>query len=367
MKFQKASYAFVIVLILFVFMGCDPPPIPEKKPVIRPVVTYKVPAFVEGRVRAFTGTAKAALKTYLSFRVGGKITQVNIDLGDYVKAGKEIASLDASDYKMRVQQQEAELARVEAALIEAKAAYDRIQQLYQKRIVAKAEMDATKAKYDSTMAQKDSVTEALKLSRKQLTYTILRTPITGDISDVMVEAHQVVQAGQAIAAITTRGPIEMEISVPARLIGRIKKGAQASVRFDAFPDNSYQARVKEVSSVASETSTYPVTLKLSNTDNKIKPGMVGEAKFMLKATTGDFRVIVPAEAVVGEPGKKHFVWVVAPETLTVSKQAVTIGNLTSKGLQIKTGVKPGTLIVTRGVNRMEEGMQVRLLESANLN
>jgi multidrug efflux pump subunit AcrA (membrane-fusion protein) len=90
--------------------------------------------------------------------------------------------------------------------------------------------------------------------------------------------------------------------------------------------------------------------------------MVGEAKFMLKATTGDFRVIVPAEAVVGEPGKKYFVWVVTSETLTVAKQAVTIGNLTSDGLQIKAGVEPGMLIVTRGVNRMEEGMQVRLLE-----
>ena len=263
---------------------------------------------------------------------------------------------------MRVQQQEAELARVEAALIEAKAAYDRIQQLYQKRIVAQSEMDATKARYDSTLAQKDSVTEALKLNRKQLTYTILRAPIAGDISDVLVEAHQVVQAGQTIAAITTRGPIEMEISVPARLIGRIVKGARASVRFDALPDNTYPATVKEVSAVASETSTYPVTLNLNNKGNKIKPGMVGEAKFMLKATTGDFRVIVPAEAVVGGPGKKYFVWVVAPETLTVSKLAVTIGNLTSEGLQIKDGIDPGMQVVTRGVNRMEDGMRVRLLE-----
>ncbi len=362
MKSLKASYFLAIVSILFTIIGCDPPPVPEKMPVIRPVVTYKVPDFVKGRVRAFTGTAKAALKTYLSFRVGGEITQVNINLGDYVKGGKEIASLDASDYKMRVQQQEAELARVDAALIEARAAYDRIKQLYQKRIVAKSEMDATKAKYDSTLAQKDSVTEALKLSRKQLTYTKLRAPITGDISDVLVEAHQVVQAGQAIAAITTRGPIEMEISVPARLIGRIQKGAQATVRFDALPDNIFQAAVKEVSAVASETSTYPVTLKLNNKGNRIKPGMVGEAKFMLKATQGDFRVIVPAEAVVGAPGKKYFVWVVAPETLTVSKQAVKIGNLTSEGLQIKAGIEPGTLIVTRGVNRMEDGMQVRLLQ-----
>jgi len=361
-KFYKVSYVVAIILISFTIMGCDPPPVPEKKPVIRPVVTYKVPDFVEGRIRAFTGTAKAALKTYLSFRVGGEITQVNVNLGDYVKAGKEIASLDAADYKMRVQQQEAELARVEAALIQAQAAFDRIKQLYQKRIVAKSEMDATKAKYDSTMAQKDSVTEALKLSRKQLTYTILKAPITGDISDVLIEAHQVVQAGQAIAAITTRGPIEMEISVPARLIGRIKKGARTTVRFDALPDNKYQATVKEVSAVAGETSTYPVTLILNNKGNKIKPGMVGEATFMLKATSGDFRVIVPAEAVVGAPGKEYFVWVVGPETLTVSKQAVTIGNLTSTGLQIKAGIEPGTLIVTRGVNRMEAGMPVRLLE-----
>lgn len=362
MKSYSAPYFFAIVLILFNFIGCDAEPVPEKKPVIRPVVTHEVQDFVAGRVRTFPGTAKAALKTYLSFRVGGEVTQVNVNVGDYVKAGKELARLDASDYQMRTQQQEAELARVEAALVEAKASYDRIHQLYEKKIVTKAEMDATKAKYDSTVAQKDSVAEALKLSRKQLTYTRLYAPITGDISEVLIEAHQVVKAGQAIAAITNRGPLEMDISVPARLISRIKKGAKATVKFDALPDNTYQAVVKEVSTVASETSTFPVNLRLMKTDNKVKPGMVGEAKFMLKATIGDFRVIIPVEAVVGGPGKKNFVWVVAPEAKTVSKQMVTIGNLTSEGLQIKAGIEPGTLIVTRGVNRMEEGMQVRLLE-----
>ena len=335
---------------------------PEKKPVIRPVVTHAVQDFVEGRIRRFPGTAKAALKTYLSFRVGGEVTEVNVSVGDYIKAGKEIARLDAADYQMRVQQQEAERARVDAALIEAKASYDRIRQLFRKKIVTKAEMDATKAKYDATVAQKDSVTEALKLSRKQLAYTRLNAPITGDISEVFIEAHQVVQAGQAIAAITNRGPIEMDIRVPARLINRIKKGAKATIKFDALPDNTYPAVVTEVSAVASETSTYPVTLKLLKTGHTVKPGMVGEATFMLKASAGDFRVLVPAEAVVGAPGKTYFVWVVSPETQTVSRQPVTIGNLTSEGLQIKAGIEPGTLIVTRGVNRMEEGMRVRLLE-----
>jgi RND family efflux transporter MFP subunit len=361
-KSHSARYFFLISLVLSCFIGCDSQPVQEKKPVIRPVVTYKVQDYIEGRLRTFTGTAKAALKTYLSFRVGGKVTHVNISVGDYVKTGKEIARLDDSDYQMRVQQQEAELARVEAELIAARKSYARIRPLYEERIASKANMDAAKAKHDSAEAQKNSVTEALKLSRKQLAYTRLKAPLEGDISEVFIEAHQVVQAGQAVAAITTRGPIEMEISVPARLISRIKKGAQATVKFDALPDNTYQAEVTEVGVAASETSTYPVTLKLNKTGSKVRPGMVGEAKFMLKATTGDFRVIIPAEAVVGEPGKKYFVWVVRPETKTVSKQAVTIGNLTSEGLQIKAGLEPGTLIVTRGVNRMEDGMQVRLLE-----
>jgi membrane fusion protein, multidrug efflux system len=361
-KSHNTPYFIAIILILFSFIGCDPEPVPEKKPVIRPVVTHEVQDFVKGRIRTFPGTAKAALKTYLSFRVGGEVTQVNIDVGDYVKAGKEIARLDASDYKMRVQQRKAELARVEAALIEVKASFERIRQLFKKQIVTRAEMDVIKAKYDSTMAQKNSVTEALNLSRKQLAYTSLNAPIEGDILEVFIEVHQAVQAGQAIAAITNRGPIEMEIGVPARLISRIKKGAKATIKFDALPDNTYQAVVKEVSATTSETSTFPVTLKLIKTGSKVKPGMVGEATFMLKATTGDFRVIVPAEAVVGAPGKKYFVWVLTPETKMVSKQAVTIGNLTSEGLQIKSGIEPGTLIVTRGVNRMEDGMQVRLLE-----
>jgi RND family efflux transporter MFP subunit len=357
-----ARFFIFITLIVPTLLNCNPQPTSEKKPVIRPVVTYNVPDFTAGRTRRFTGTAKAALKTNLSFRVGGKVNVVNVSMGDHVQAGDEIARLDASDFRISVQQLEAELARIDAVLVEAKASYDRVRPLYEKKIVSRMDMDNAKAKYESTLAQKKSGLKALKLSRKRLEYTRLNAPLDGDISEVHIEAHQVIQAGQVVAVMTTRGPVEMEIGVPARLISRIKKGAQATVKFDALPDNKFQAQVKEVGIVATENSIYPVTLIILEAKKKVKPGMVGEARFMLKATTGDYRVLVPAEAVVGAPGKTHFVWIVAPETKIVSKQPVQVGNLTSEGLQIKEGLKPGAVIVTRGVNRMEEGMQVRLLE-----
>ena len=132
MKAKIIFFFFTAILMLSGLFGCDTEPVPEKKPVIRPVVTFEVQDFVAGRVRTFPGTARAELKTYLSFRVGGEVTKLTIDVGDRVKAGQEIARLDDADYRIRVQQHEAELARVEAALNEAKASFDRTRQLYEK-------------------------------------------------------------------------------------------------------------------------------------------------------------------------------------------------------------------------------------------
>jgi multidrug efflux pump subunit AcrA (membrane-fusion protein) len=90
--------------------------------------------------------------------------------------------------------------------------------------------------------------------------------------------------------------------------------------------------------------------------------MVGLATFFFEASEGDERVLVPAPAVVGGIDKKNFVWVYDPDSQTVKKCSVQVGNLTSYGLQIKEGLDPGDIVVTRGVHCLEEGIQVRLLD-----
>jgi len=356
---------FLIFLCIGLTLGasaCTESTVEETRPVVRPVITYKVPDYVEGRIRTFTGTAKAAVETNLSFQVGGKIIEINVNVGDRIKKGDLLARLDDTDYRTKVRQMEAETARIHATLIESQASYDRIRKLYNKGITTKTELDTVKARYDANLALQRSSRQALELSRKQVAYTRLTAPMDGSVSEVRMEVHQVVQAGTVIAVLTAGGGLEMEIGVPERLIGEIKQGAKADVVFDAIPNQTYHAQVTEVGVAAQKSITFPVTLRLTVPKNKVKPGMTGEATFLFKAGAGDYRVLIPLECVVGAPGRKNHVWVVDPKTEIVSKRSVIIGNLTSEGVQIKEGIKPGEIVVSRGVHHIEDGMQVRLMK-----
>ena len=342
--------------------ACSDTPQEASGPVIRPVVTYTVPDYVEGRIRSFTGTAKAAVETNLSFRVGGKITEIRVDVGDRVKRGDLIARLDDADYRTKVRQMEAESARVFAALEESHGSYVRIRKLYDRGIATQSELDTVKARHEANVALEKSAAQALELSRNQAAYTRLTAPVDGSVSEVRMEVHQVVQAGTIIAVMTAGGLLEMEIGVPERLIGQIKQGAEAEVVFDALPENVYYASVTEIGVTAEHSVTFPVVLRLTSANRDIKPGMTGEATFLFKAAAGDYRVVIPLECVVGAPRRQNHVWVVNPETETVSKRPVIVGNLTSEGIQIKEGLTPGEIVVSRGVHHIENGMRVRLME-----
>ena len=335
---------------------------PEQAPVeaIRPVVTMLVPEPGAGRVRRFSGTARAALQTPLSFRVGGEIIELPAKRGQPVAEGDLIARVDSRDYELQVKQSEAQLAQAEAQLEQVRANYERTRQLYETQSVSKSDLDSQEAAYKSAAAQRDSAQKGLELARQQLEYCALKAPVAGSIASVPVELHQTVAAGQTIADLSSGDEMELEVGIPESLIGEIKTGQPAEVSFEAIPNARFEGRISEVGIAGSGSSAYPVKVKLLKSDSRIRLGMVGEASFSF-AAAGRPALYIPAEAVAPGAGGQRFVWVFNPATETVARREVKIGALTSEGLEISEGLKPGERIVTRGVNRVSEGLKVRLM------
>lgn len=124
------------------------------------------------------------------------------------------------------------------------------------------------------------------------------------------------------------------------------------------PDE-FVTRVTEVGIQAGALGTYPVVLTLVQGDDRIRAGMAAQAD--LGTEEGGPGVCIPAQALLEESGGSRFVWKVDREKDTVSKQEVTAGELTAHGLQILSGLKNEEVIVLRGVHRLREGMEVRVL------
>lgn len=182
-----------------------------------------------------------------------------------------------------------------------------------------------------------------------------------------MEENQTVRPGAAIVTLADSKDIQVETGIPETLINQVKRGQEARARFDVIPNATFPARVTEIRVQTSETSTYKVTLDIEGADNRLRPGMVGEVMLTFRPQESAQFVTVPAISIVGEAGGKHFAWVVqssgsnATEAATVERREVTPGQLTSKGLVIEAGLKPGELLVTRGVHRLSDGMKVKFL------
>ena len=336
---------------------------PVREPIIRPVRTQQVSTTGGTRVRTFSGTAQAGLESRLSFRVPGKVRLLNVNVGDHVKAGDLIAELDPMDYRLQVEETEASLERARADLRNAEAKYARVRALYENRNASRDDLDAARAGAESARAQVHSIQKRLELVGSQLRYTRLKAATDGAIAEVGVEVNENVQAGQTVVLLTSGARPEVKVGVPGILISQVQEGGDVEVTFDSIPGTVFRAAVTEVGVVTGMSTTYPVTVRLEESDPDVRPGMAAEVAFRFGSPDDRERFLVPPIA-VGEDQNGRYVYVVeqGSEGFGVTlRRTVTVGELRQEGIEILEGVSDGDLVVIAGISKIVDGLQVKLL------
>ncbi|PID38980.1 MAG: hypothetical protein CSB49_02830 [Proteobacteria bacterium] len=332
--------------------------------VIRPVKTQAV-RLVGGELkRTFTAKSQAGSTSNLSFKVNGQLSKLLVKVGDTVKKGQLIAVVDGSDIRLKLRQVQAAYAQARAQSRNAQASYRRVRKLYENRSVSISDLDTARASADSAKASLAAQGQAVAQLRQQLSYCKLHAPTAGQIASVPVNINENIKAGQAIATLNAGTRAEVVFNVPSSLIGSVRKGAKASARFSALKDAPCDAEVSEVGIVAGGTA-FQVVAKLLNPPRGVRAGMAAEVTLDLgdKAKATRKRLFVPAHAVL-EDRRGRFVFIAEGargQLGRIARRAVTIGKLAPEGLEVRSGLKAGELVVTAGVRFIEAGMQVRIL------
>jgi len=350
----------VLILLFLLAAGCGEDEQRAAPEVIRPVRTYRVTGLELGeQTRSFAGVAKAGVESKLSFKVSGTIRRLPIKVGDTLQPGQLVAELDAIDYEVRLQEAEAGLFKAHAEARHAAANYERVRGLYEDGHAAKSELDASRAAAESGAAAVRSSSKQIELARLQLGYTRLRSPTACAVASVPMQVNENVQAGQSVASVACGKTIEVKLAMPEGLIALVREGDDVHVRVDALPDEIFPGRVSEVG-VSAGATTFPVTVALTGSAGRVRPGMAAEVVFRFGAKRIGY--LVPPAA-VGEDKDGRFVYVVArtaPGLGIVHRRRVAVADVSSGGLEIDTGVRPGDLVVTAGISRLGEGQTVRL-------
>lgn len=368
------------MLMILMFLACGQQKTEEIAETIRPVRYGKVIRSGGKNVFSYSGVAQSNKETNLSFRVAGTIIALNIKLGDRVRKGQLIATIDPSDYSIQADQAEASKKGAEASLkssetqlIIAKSNYERIEKLYENNSVPLSEYEQAKSNYETAQSQfeasKTQVTSAVKQkqsAQNQVSYTRLSAPFSGVITAVNVEANELVNSGTPIAVLSAEANPEVNVGVPENIIAEIQKGQEVNIHFSVLPDQNFDGRVEEVGYAAGSSPTYPAIVRILNPSPAIRPGMAATVTFYLggdKNNDANF-LVCPVQG-VGEDPNGNFAFVLNQAdggNYSVKKQPIQIGALLPKGFEVKGGLKEGDMVATAGLKSLLDGMKVRLME-----
>ena len=350
---------------IIAILGCEDEP--EEPEVIRPVRYVMVEGSDSATQRTFSGVAKAGQESRLSFQVSGQVLDVPINVGDTVKKGQTIARMDPADYALQLQNAQASAAQSRAQERNAKATYERTRALYENQNASRQDLDADRTAYESGRAGLEAAHQQIRLRQRQLGYTHLKAPEAGTLATVDIEVNEYVQAGELVATLLAGDQIEVSVSVPASVIRSIERGAEAKARFNSLEGKVLAGTVTEVgvASVGGAT-TFLVTLRLTEGQDQVRAGMSADVTFVFESAKDGPNYALPISA-VGEDRTGRFVYMLQSEGEglgTVHRSPVQVGEILSDGIEILEGVKPGDLVVTAGVSRIYDGLQVRVPERA---
>lgn len=332
------------VLAALTLAACSKAEAPEQPP--RTVRVLKIDGEAVSQGLTFPGEVRARYESRLGFRLGGKIVERRVDVGDRVKRGQVLARLDAQDASLNAAQAEAARALAEA---EAK----RTRELRGKNFVSQAVLDAKETALATAAAQAG-------MAKNQAAYTTLVADRDGVVTAVEAEAGQVVAAGQTVLRVAEGGEREIVIAVPESDV-EILRGAEAfEVSLNSLPGRVWAGRLRELSPAAdAQTRTFTARIAVPQADEAVRLGM--SARVAAKVSRGDTAPALPLSAFVTRNDQAN-VWVVDPATQTVKLTKVETAGIAGNELRVKSGLAPGQLVVTAGANLLVEGQKVRLPE-----
>lgn len=315
----------------------------------RPALTQVVGDSASAGAYSYSGEIRARHEVALGFRIGGKVTQRAVDAGARVKAGQVLARLDGADAGLQVGAADAQY---QLALAEVK----RYRVLLSKNFVSQSALDSKEAALKALSAQAG-------LAGNLSSYTTLQADRPGIVTATLVEAGQVVTAGQPVLKLAQDGAREVVIAIPEQQYAGIRLGMKAEVvLWSELGEGKVRlGRVRELSPAADALSrTYAARIALD--DDNAPLGMTAQVHLATAAhAQSGTELSVPLSALF-QQGEQTALWIVAPDH-SVSLRPVQIAAYRDDGAVIRSGVVAGERIVSAGVHKLYAGEKIKPIDA----
>jgi RND family efflux transporter MFP subunit len=351
------SRILIAALIAAAVAACEQskPPSPAEA---RPVRAVTVERHAEGETVSLTGQIRAKDQVSLAFRLDGRMIERSVNVGDVLTAGQVVARLDPQNQQNALQSAQASVSSAEALLTQARLTFSRQQELLKSGWTPRAKFDEAQQSFLTAQAQVDSAQAQQRIAQDQLGYTVLTADAPGSVTAVGAEPGEVVRAGQMVVQLARQGGRDAVFDVPEQLIRTGPRDPLVEIALSEDPKVTATGRVREIAPQAdAATRTFQVKVGIIDPPEAMRLGSTVTGRIKLSAPPG---VEVPASALTEANGCPA-VWVVDPQSKTVSLRDIEILRYDPNSVAISQGLETGDIVVTAGVQTLRPGQKVRIL------
>ena len=359
MSTRILSRSFVLVAIAALIFACggDGEPTAEQ-PAPRLVRTMVVGTGTAAAWQDFPGKVEALKMAELSFRTSGELSALMAREGDEIQQGDLVATLDDRDQKIRLRAREKEFEQ-------ANDDYQRGLSLIDRGSISRSDLQKLEASASTAKSNFEGAQRDLEATR-------LIAPFHGWIAMRHVENFEEVSAMERIYTLQDISTLTVKVDIPESVMIRARRETNLKVTalFDAFPGRAFPLTLDEVATRASpDTNTFEVTFALQNFGElNILPGMSAAVRLQTPSMGAtEEKLFAPPAAILSDgQGPYAFVAITSSDqTATVELRRLSVGALTGAGLQIMAGLSAGDLLITAGMSKLQDGMQVRVQREAS--
>lgn len=287
----------------------------------------------------YTSTVQSYVKNNIAPQMAGRITKINVEIGDNVKKGQVLAEMDKSQLlqaQLQLANQEVELQRLKA--------------LYDAGGISKSDYDAVEMSYNIAKTQVENLVEN----------TILRSPVDGVVTARNYDAGDMFAMSAPIYVVEQIKPVKILVAISESEYTKVKKGDSVEIVADALPGITFYGKIEKIyPTIDPTTRTFNVEVVVANNYSTLRPGMFARVKIDFGANSN---VVIPDVAVVKQQGSgERFVYVLNADG-TVEYRKIVLGRRMGKEYEVLEGLSDGDKIVTGGQIRLKDGVKVTVNE-----
>lgn len=327
----------VLAGVLALAAGCGGPPASPPAPVSRiDLATMTIAAETARREQAWDGVVEAIDQATMSAQTAGRILELPYDVNDYVQAGAVIVRFSNVEQISAQRRAEAQIASAQATFDEARANYERIAEVFARKLVARAQFDQAVAQRDAARAALQSAQAVAREASQQVEYTVVRAPYSGYVTKRYVQVGESVLAGQPLIAGLSLTGLRVEVQVPQSAIDAIRRYDAADVLLDAEGSKRLGVTRLTIFPYAdAETHTFSVRADLPESASGLYPGMTVKVAFNVGEAQ---RLLIPESALI-QRSEVSGVYVVAGNR--ASLRQIRLGHRFGDRVEVLAGLQAG--------------------------